>query len=80
MKWPVDAPEWLRSAVDDMQDRANHMLTGEDPAKAVGYSIAVLELKSAITTAAESEKAKREQKLHELTWGTPGATGSGSSN
>lgn len=69
MIWPVDTPPWLRSAVEDMQDTANRLLVQEEPAKAVGYSIAVLDLKNAIENYAESEKAKREQKLHELTFG-----------
>lgn len=72
LKFPADAPEWLKAAVANLEENSERAILNEDPARACGYAAAVFHLKAAITDQADSLEQRRLKELHELTWGADG--------
>lgn len=68
VKFPDDAPEWLRTAVSDLEDEADRTMSGPDSSRAVGFFTAVSRLKDAITHQANTIEARRKKELRELTF------------
>ena len=68
MKYPDGTPAWLKAAVDVLEEKSQHMILTEDPARACGYAAAVIELKEAISSEAESVEERRMRELQALTF------------
>ncbi len=68
MKWPDGTPAWLKTAVESLEEKSQHLILTEEPARACGYAAAVIELKEAILGEAESVEQRRIKELHDLTF------------
>lgn len=68
MRLPTDSPAWLKAVVEELDEDANRSMKTEEPARAVGFFMAVDKLKRLIDEHAEAEEQRRKKELHELTY------------
>jgi hypothetical protein len=77
MKYPDDAPKWLKVAIESLEEKSQRAILTDEPARACGFASCLIELKDAIAGEAESLEQRRMKELHDLTFP---ATGRGESN
>ena len=68
VKYPSDAPAWLRDVVEQLDEASDRSMKADEPARAVGFFCAVKTLKDAIHDAAATEADRRQKEIRELTY------------